>query len=287
MSRTRLPEFELLIPKNLREAVGYLEEHGGQIAVMAGGTDLLMQMKEGYRPPFVMTLGEIPDLDFISYDPAEGLRIGATATIAAILERKDVKEKCRGLRQSAAQNGTPQTKNSATVLGNLLRASPAGDCCCAILAHGGCMVLEGPSGQREVDLDTFWKNYRVTARRENEFAVEMRLFPQDGETRSAFSTLNRTSQDLAKINAAVSLKMKGEICLEPRIVKGAVAPVPLRLRRSEKYLKGSKITEDVLWRTVESASKEITPIDDIRSTAEYRRQVTIPLLRRTIQAAIE
>jgi carbon-monoxide dehydrogenase medium subunit len=287
MSRTQLPEFELLIPKSLREAVEYLEEHGGHIAVMAGGTDLLIQMKEDYRPKFVMTLGEIPDLDFVTYDPQEGLRIGAMATIAAVLERKDVKEKYRALWQSAAQNGTPQTRNSATVLGNLLRASPAGDCCCAILAHGGCVVLEGPSGRRDIDIDTFWKDYRVTARRENELAVEVRLPPQDGETRSAFSALNRTSQDLAKINAAVSLKMKGKICLEPRIAMGAVAPTPLRLIRSEKHLKGSEITEDVLRRTVESASKEITPIDDIRSTAEYRRQVTIPLLRRTIQAAIK
>jgi carbon-monoxide dehydrogenase medium subunit len=287
MSRAHLPEFELLIPKSLREAVEYLEEHGEHVAVMAGGTDLLIQMKEDYQPKFVMTLGEIPDLDFVSYDPQEGLKIGAMATIATILKSKHVKEKYRALWQSAAQNGTPQTRNIATVLGNLLRASPAGDCCCAALAHGGYIVLEGPSGRRNIDIDTFWKDYRVTARRENELAVEVRLLPQGNETRSSFSSLNRTSQDLAKINAAVSLKMKDDICLEPRIAMGAVAPIPLRLRRSEKHLKGSEVTEDVLRHTVESASKEITPIDDIRSTADYRRQVTIPLLRRTIEAAIE
>jgi carbon-monoxide dehydrogenase medium subunit len=287
MSRTHLPEFDLLIPKSLEEAVDYLQKHGRYLAVMAGGTDLLRQMKEGYRPKYVMSIGEIPDLDFVSYDPHEGLRIGATATMATILKNEDVKENYQALWQSAAQNGTPQTRNRATVLGNLLRASPAGDCCCAILAHGGCLVLEGPPGQRTVDIDAFWKEYRLTARREDELAVEVRLPANDGETRSQFSSLKRTSQDLSKVNAAVSLKMRRHLCLEPRLAMGAVAPIPLRLIRSEKHLKGAKITEDVLRRSLESATEEVTPIDDMRSTAEYRRLVTAPLLGRTIEAAIK
>jgi len=285
MSSFNLPEFELLGPRSLNEAVGFLSEYGKDIAVMAGGTDLLVQMKGGYQAGYVLALAEIPDLDYIHYDPSKGLRIGAMATVAQVVKNRDVKENYNALWQSAAQNGTPQTRNTATVVGNLLRASPSGDCCCAALAHGGKIVLEGSSGRREVDIDEFWKDYMITARQEDELAVEVRLPAPEGSV-SAFSALNRTSQDLSKISAAVSLKMAGKVCREPRIAMGAVAPVPLKMSRTEKILKGVEITEEVLTRAGEAASQEIKPIDDIRSTAEYRRTVAAVLLRRTIEAAL-
>jgi len=287
MSTLVLPDFELLLPQNIAEAVGYLSQYGKDVTVMAGGTDVLCQIKGGLRPPCILSLAEIPDLDYVIYDPSKGLRIGAMATMAQVVENSAVKASYPALWQSAAQNGTPQTRNTATVVGNILRASPAGDCSCAIMAHGATVVLAGPDGTREVDIDEFWLDYLVTARKPDELAVEVKVRPPKKTARSAFSALNRTRQDLSKISAAVLLEMDGKTCTDCRVVMGAVAPFILRLRGTEPHLKGAAVTEEVIAKVAAFASQEIRPIDDIRSTAEYRRAVCGPLLARTIRAALK
>jgi CO/xanthine dehydrogenase FAD-binding subunit len=286
MSTLVLPEFELLLPQNVAEAVGYLSQYGKDITVMAGGTDVLCQIKGGLRPPCILSLAEIPDLDYVIFDPSKGLRIGAMATMAQVKESNAVKANYPALWQSAAQNGTPQTRNTATVVGNILRASPAGDCSCAIMAHGATVVLASPSGEREVDIDEFWLDYLVTARKPDELAVEVRVPAPKKTAHSAFSALNRTGQDLSKISAAVLLEMDGKTCSDCRIAMGAVAPTILRLRQTEPHLRGAAITEDVITQVAAAASQEIRPIDDIRSTAEYRRAVCGPLLTRAIRSAL-
>jgi CO/xanthine dehydrogenase FAD-binding subunit len=286
MSTLLLPPFDLLVPQSLKEAVKLLGKHKKDVMVMAGGTDVLVQMKAGYKPPYILSLAEIPDLDYLLFDPSQGLRIGAMATMRQIIESQAVKENYAALWQTAAQNGTPQTRNVATVVGNVLRASPSGDCSCAVLAHGARVVLEGPSGRREVDIDKFWLDYMVTARKPNEIAVEVKLPPPDRQTFSAFLALNRTSQDLSKLSAAVSLKMEGSLCKECRMAMGAVAPIPLRLKLTETHLVDMEITEQVFKKVAESALSEIKPIDDVRSTAEYRRMVSGTILRRTIESAL-
>ena len=287
MSTLVLPEFELLLPQTIAEAVGYLAQYGKDVTVMAGGTDVLCQIKGGLRPPCILSLAEIPDLDYVHFDPAKGLRLGAMATMAQVVESALVKENYPALWQSAAQNGTPQTRNAATVVGNILRASPAGDCSCAVMAHGATVVLQGPGGTREVDIDEFWLDYLVTARKPDELATEVRLAAPKKGARSAFSALNRTGQDLSKISAAVVLEMNGTTCTDCRVAMGAVAPFILRLRGTEPHLKGAAVTEELIARAAAFASQEIRPIDDIRSTAEYRHAVCGPLLARTIRSALK
>ena len=286
MSTLTLPAFDLLVPQSLAEAIGYLARYGKDAAILAGGTDLLVSLKAGLRPSYVLSLAEIPGLNYILFSPSEGLRIGAMATMKQVIDSQAIKEHYSALWQSAAQNGTPQTRNTATVVGNILRASPAGDCSCAILAHGGKVLLENPSGRREVDIDDFWIEYMVTARQPDEIAVEVRL-PLVGEgARSAFMALNRTSQDLTKISAAVSLTMDGAVCREARMAMGAVGPIPLRMRQAEGRVCGIAITEGLLAKVAEAARSEVKPIDDVRSTAEYRRNVSGTLLTRVIRSAL-
>ena len=286
MSTLVLPAFDLLMPQTLKEAVGFLGQLGKDVAVLAGGTDLLVQMKAGLRPPYVLSLAEVPDLAYVAPLGSGGLKIGAMATMRHVVESQAVKERYVALWQAAAQNGTPQTRNAATVVGNILRASPAGDCSCAILAHGAKVALEGPAGRRHVDIDQFWLDYMVTARQPYEVAVEVELSAPKANTRSAFKAMNRNSQDLSKISGAVSLEMDGDTCRDCRIAMGAVAPMPIRLPQAEACLKGKKITETALEKMAETAQSEIRPIDDVRSTAEYRRAVTGVLLKRIIKAAL-
>jgi carbon-monoxide dehydrogenase medium subunit len=282
-----LPEFELVVPQSLGEAVEHLREHGGSTAILAGGTDLLVLMKSGLSQEYVLSLAEIPGLDRMRYDSSAGLRIGAMTTLAEVAGSDTVKTRYPALWRSAVKNGTVQTRNAGTVVGNILRASPAGDCCCAALAYGGRLVLEGPQGTREVDLDDFWIKYRVTARREDEIAVELKLPPQPQEARSAFRLMSRTSHDLSKINAAAWLTVRKDVCTAARLVMGAVAPTTVRLTKCEEMLEGKRITEELLRQVADAAPGGISPIDDIRSTAEYRRAVSGVLLERTIRDAMQ
>lgn len=287
MSSRILPEFDLLLPESIAEAVELLGKYGDQALVMAGGTDLLIAMKAGYSVEYVLGISEISGLKYVDYDASSGLRIGAGATLSEVLASADVKEKYPALWKSTYENGTAQTRNMATVVGNILRASPAGDCCCAVLALGGSIVLEGPNGRREVNIDDFWVDYRMTARKPDELAVELKLPVPTAGSISAFDALGRTKKDLAKINVAVSLTMDGNTCKDARFAIGAVARTHIRLKKAEKLAIGAELTDDTLNKIAEVVPSEISPIDDIRSTAEYRRSVAGPLLCRAIRQALK
>ena len=284
MSSRILPEFELLMPQSVPEAVEILSKYKDQAAVMAGGTDLLVLMKAGLKVPYVVGLSEVGGLDYLIYDPADGLRIGAMATLAQIVDSDVVKKNYPALWQSACVNGTPQTRNKATVVGNILRASPAGDCCVAVLALGGTVILQGAAGKREVGIDNFWTGYRQTARQAFEFAVEFKIPAKVGK--SAFKRMTRADQDLSKMNAAASLDMAGNVCQGARLAMGCVAPTLVRMKKAEEIIKGKEINDAVLKDVVEAVKAEVTPIDDVRSSAWYRKEVSGVLLKRTIEKAL-
>ncbi|NOY12587.1 MAG: xanthine dehydrogenase family protein subunit M [Deltaproteobacteria bacterium] len=286
MSSRILPQFALLTPQSISEAVDMLAQYQGQVSVLAGGTDLLVwNYIRKVKPTYVLRLSALDDLDYMNYIPGEGLRIGARAKVAQLLEQPEVAGKFPALYESALTFATPQIRNMATVMGNVLRASPAGDCSCAILALGGQVVLQGPDGQRLVDIDDFWISYGVTARKNDELAVELRIPEPTSITRSAFYRLTRVHEDLAKLNVAVRFEMCQNGCRSARISMGCVGPTPLRLKQTEKLLEGVPVTDELLQQVAAAARKEIAPIADQRSTEEYRRQVSGVILTRVIERA--
>jgi len=287
MSSRVLTEFDLLFPHSLSEAWKILNQHGDRVTTIAGGTDTLVAMKAGYNTPYAMSLSRLPDLDYLTFDPEEGLRVGARATIAQLLDSSVVKECYPALWQAAKVFATPQLKNVATVLGNMLRASPAGDCSCAIYALGGKVLLKSESGQRRVNVDDFWTGYSQTARQPNELAVELQLSPPATNRLSAFKRLTRVNEDLAKLNIAVSLTMDGDTCTDLRLVMGCVGPTLLRLHKTEDQLRGKVLDKHALQAAIATVAEEITPIDDKRSTGAYRRKVAGVYLKRTIEQALE
>jgi len=281
-----LPEFELLLPESVAEAVKMLKKHKSDATIMAGGTDVIVSGTQGFITPYVISLSKIKGIDTVKFSKTGGLRIGAMATLQKVADDKDVQKMYPALFKSAAINGTPQIRNMGTVVGNVLRASPSGDCACALLAIGAKIVFEGPRGKREVSIDDFFIDYKKTARKVDELAVEIKVpAPKKGEV-SAFNRITRTTLDLSKINAAVSLVVEKGVCKSARIAMGAVAPKTIRLTDTEELLKGQKITGSILEEIVASVVGEISPIDDVRSTADYRNQVSPVLLRRTIEEAI-
>jgi carbon-monoxide dehydrogenase medium subunit len=148
---------------------------------------------------------------------------------------------------------------------------------------GGCVVLQGAAGKREVDIDNFWVAYRTTARQAFEFAVEYKIAANVGK--SAFIRMTRADQDLSKLNAAVCLNMAGNVCQGARLAIGCVAPTTVRMKKAEEILKGKEISDSVLNDVVAAVKADVTPIDDVRSTAWYRKEVSGVLIKRTIQKA--
>lgn len=281
-----LPEFELLLPQSIAEAVKLLAKYKDKAAVMSGGTDVVISMTKGFGAPYVISLADIPGLDQITFTKGKGLTLGAMATLQAVADTPEVKKYYPALWKSAAINGTPQTRNMGTVVGNIMRASPSGDCVCAMLGTGGSVVLQSVKGKREVSIDDFYLKYRVTACRPDELAVAVKLPALAPSTKTAFARMTRTTLDLSKVNAAVRLDMSGKVCKQARLAIGAVAPVTLRLKKCEALLKGEQITTDLLELLQEKVPIEISPINDVRSTAEYRRDVSGVLVKRVILEAL-
>ena len=285
MNTRLMPEFDLLLPDTVEEVVSLLDKYQDKATLLSGGTDVFIAMKLGFKTDYLISLANIPDLDYLDYDPVEGLRIGAKTSITQILSSSDVKTHYPALWDSAYIFATPQLRNTATVIGNLLRASPAGDCSCAVYALGGSIVFQGTEGQREVSVDELWIANAITARKTDELAIELKIPAPGKGARSSFRRLTRTYEDLAKINAAVYLELDGKQCKQARLSIGCVAATPLRLEETEALLKDAEITDDLLETVAANVVNEISPIDDIRSTAKYRKQVAGVLIKRVITQA--
>ena len=285
MSSRILTNFDLLLPASLEEALDILAHEQANITVVSGGTDVLVMMKAGFKTDKVMSLALLPDLNYLEYDSNTGLRIGARTTIAQIVDSEEVQQHYPALWQAAKIFATPQLRNTATVVGNLLRGSPAGDCSAAVSALGGTLVMASAQGKRELDIDDLWVSYGTTARADNELALELQIpAPAAGKV-SAFKRLTRVNEDLAKLNVAVSLQMDGATCTAARFAMGCVAPTMIRLPSAEAILNGAEINEESLAKAAEAVQQDISPIDDQRSTAEYRRSVAGVYLKRAVQQA--
>ena len=286
MSSRGLPEFELLTPQSITEAVDMLAQHQSQVSVLNGGTALWNHARKlNHLTPYVLSLSALKELDYIDYTPGHGLRIGAKATIAKLITNPAVVAHYPALLASGFWFGNTQIRNMATVMGNILRASPSADCSCAILALGGQVVLQSQAGQRVVDIDDFWLSYDITARRADELALEIRIPEPKATTRATFQRLTRVRQDLAKLNLAVRLEMDNGVCQQARIAIGCVGPTTMRLKETEKILQGQRLSDGLMEKVAASAQGEIFPIDDQRSTADYRHQVTGVLVKRLIASA--
>ncbi len=287
MTSRLLAPFDLLTPQSVSEGVQMLAQYQSQVAILNGGTALWNHHRKlKHQPPYILTLSALKELDYIDYIPGEGLRIGAKAKICDLIENPVVAARFPALYEAAYWFGNPQIRFMATAMGNILRASPSADCSCAILALGGQVVLQSQSGQRIVDIDDFWLSYDVTARRCDELATEIRI-PETGSTTcSSFQRLTRVRQDLAKINVAVRLEMSQGVCRQARIAMGCVGPTTKRLTGVEQLLVGNPVTDELLQQLATAVKSEITPIDDQRSTAAYRTQVSGVILRRVIERAL-
>ena len=279
-------EFEYLEPKTIEEAILQLNTYGDKAKVIAGGTDLIVQMKmDMVHPEYLINIARVPALRYLIHD--KGLRIGALTPFQELQKWILIREKYTALFEAARSVSRTQIKNMGTVGGNLCNASPAADSAPPLLVLGGKVKLVGGGPERVVPLENFYVGPGKTVLSPKELLVEVQLPESKDGTGSAFLKVVRVAADPAKLNVAVAIERENNVCRNCRIALGSVAPKPFRTIEAEDILKGKRLTMDLIEKTSKRASEEIQPITDIRSTVEYRREVTKVIVRDAIKLAWE
>ncbi len=281
--------FEYFEPESLPEAVALLERFNGQASILAGGTDLLVEIKERIRlPDQVINIKKIPGLNHLTYDPENGLKIGSLATVREVETSSIVKEKYAGLYQAARELGSIQVRNRATVAGNICRASPSADTLPPLIADNATIHTFGPAGERTMPLENFFTGPGKTVLTEGEILSEISVPSPPPKTGKIYLKLGRrAAMELATVGVAISLTLDGNHCREVRIVLAAVAPTPIRATDAEDLLQGSELIEEILEKAALAARDQCRPISDVRGSAGYRREMVRVLTLRGLRLAIE
>jgi CO/xanthine dehydrogenase FAD-binding subunit len=272
-----------LRPRSLDEAVRLLGEDPGLVPV-AGCTDLMVQGPEAlHRIDRVIDLLGLAELRGVRETPA-GLEVGATTTFSEIRRSAVVRERFPALAEAAAVVGGWQIQNRATLGGNLANASPAGDSLPVLLALEAVVVVAGPRGPREIPSADFHTGYRETALEPGEIVVRVRLpWPAEKTVQVFRKVGTREAQAISKVVVALVARLEAGRIADLRLAAGSVAATPVRLRAAEEAVRGLAVSPETADLAGRTAAGEVSPIDDVRSTAEYRRFALERVVRRMIR----
>jgi CO/xanthine dehydrogenase FAD-binding subunit len=281
-----LGEFDLEIPDGLDEALALLAG-GGAPVPLAGGTNLLVDMRAGAsRPERVLSLARLSALRWID-ETAERIAMGGGTTVSDILRNARIAGHGASLVEAAGMFAGQMVRNTATVAGNIAYGSPAADLAPPLMALDAEITLKSQSRMRTVPLADFFTGYRQTVRAPDELIVEIAWPKREKGSADLFYKLARRKGDAITVTSvAVALKLAGGRLADVRIALGAVAPAVMRAREAEAVLEGAAPSDALFERAGDAAADECSPIDDIRASADYRRHTVRALVRRlTAEAA--
>jgi carbon-monoxide dehydrogenase medium subunit len=280
--------FELVLPGSLDDCVKALARHGSEAKLLAGGTDLLPQMKNALlKPAVVVDLSGVSRLRAIEPANGQGLRIGAAVTARTLELDRAVRARFLSLAESGALVGSVQVRNLATLGGNLCNAAPSADMAPPLLALDAEAVITGPKGERRLPIAAFFTGVRRTVLAPDELLVELALpAPAAHSGGNYLRHTPRRELDIAVVGVASQLTLANGVCTKARIALAAVAPVPLRATAAEQALEGQAVTPDRIARAADLAVEAARPISDQRGSAEFRRHLVRVLTRRTLTTAL-
>ena len=282
--------FDYAAPSTVDEAVRLLAEADGAARPLAGGTDILPQVREGRRAcRLLVDLKRIPELQRIDFHPERGLRIGAAASCWAVAHHPAVIRHYPAVRTACALIGSVLIQNRATLGGNLGNAAPSADGVPPLIVHGAVAVVAGPRGTRRIPVEEVCTGPGQTCLAPGEFVVEFQLPPPAPHTRSCYLRfIPRNEMDIAVagVGVAVTTDPQGRVCRQARVALAAVAPTPLRVPEAEAYLEGKPLERAHLERAGELAAAAARPISDVRGSADYRRHLVGVLTRRALEACL-
>jgi len=283
-----IPEFEYLAPQSVQEACALLAQYGDSAKVLAGGSDVLVKMKDGLiKPGYLVSLKNLDSLKAIRYEKGTGVIIGARATHNEVMSNSLLQEKYRSVCEAAHTMAADQIRNIGTIGGNLVNAVPSADLPPILIALDARLRIVGTAGERTIPLEEFFLGPGRTVLGNGEILTEI-IIPDQPTTGSNYLKFGlRRAGALAVAGVASSVTLSDGACQDVRIVLGAVAPTPMRARQAEGVLRGKRVSRELINEAGRVAAAESKPISDIRGTIEYRRNLVDVLTRRSLKAAIE
>lgn len=258
------------------QAIRLLGEKGESARIVAGGTDLILELERGVRRGIhtLIDLTRVPGLDQITLDEDDVIHLGPLVTHNDCAASKLIRERAFPLARASWEVGAPQIRNRSTVAGNLITASPANDTITPLMALGGWVVLASVRGERKVMLQDFYTGVRKTLMQPDELLVDIAFPALKKSQKGTFIKLAlRRAQAISVINVAVVLDLKAASVQSASITLGAVSPTIIHAEEAEKYLAGKELTEEVIAEAARLAMEDSSPIDDIRGSAAYRREM--------------
>lgn len=286
-----LKDFSYAAPATLRDATKLLAEANGRARLLAGGTDILVQLREGLRDAdLVVDVKKIPELMELSYSAAKGLRLGASVPCYRIYDDAGISNAYPALTDAAHIVGGWQIQSRASVGGNLCNSSPAADTIPALIAHGVTAIVAGTSGQREIKVEDFCTGPGKNQLQPGELLVTLVFPPPTAKSSSAYERfIPRNEMDIAVVGTGASVVLNPDhtAFVSARVALGAVAPTPLLVEAATTALAGKPVSDDTIQQAAEAAQAAARPIDDMRGTAPYRRHLVGVLTRRALRGAIQ
>jgi len=286
-----LQEFQYSAPDSLDAAARLLAEYGKRAVVLAGGTDILVQLREGLREAeLVVDVKKIDELTAIAWEANHGLRLGASVSCWRIYGDERINSAYPALTDATRIIGGWQIQSRASVGGNLCNSSPAADSIPTLIVHNAVCHIVGPEGRRAVPAEDFCRGPGKNQLTAGELLVALTLPPASPQSGSAYQRfIPRNEMDIAVAGAAswVQLDPTGQKIQQARIALAAVAPVPKLAEEAGQWLAGKSADEATFAEAGEIAKRVASPIDDMRGTAEYRRHLVGVLTKRTLARAVE
>jgi aerobic carbon-monoxide dehydrogenase medium subunit len=281
-------KFDYLEPATLAEALSLLEQHGDSARVIAGGTSLIIWMRQLLlMPKVVIGLGRIPDLDTITFNVQEGLRIGAGARHRDIELSAAVKQHYPLLHETFRKVAQPRIRNMGTIGGNLAGGDPLTDPGASLIALDAELTLTSSNGTRTMLVEDFFVDYYQTALEPGELLTGIRVPPPQRPGWSHIKFTPRSVEDFATVGVAITLRVQERTCEDARLALNSVASTIVRAKRAEEVLRGRRLTDEVLREAGEVAASEVDPVDDNRGSADYKRDLVKVLVRRAAEEALK
>jgi carbon-monoxide dehydrogenase medium subunit len=282
--------FELLQPHTLQEALEMKKNYGERAKVLAGGTDLLVLLKDGkLKVKTVMSLGAVNELNFIRSEVG-GVTLGALASHRDVALSPVVQQRYPDLAEACSQVGAVQIQNLGTIGGNICNASPAADAAPPLLSMDAVLTLASTRGERRVPINQFFLGPRQTVLKPDEILKDIFLPRATGRRGATYLKLGRReAMEIAIVGIGVAVHLNGsdQLISECRIAMGSVAPTPVRARSAEELINNKEITSELIDEVAAVAAEAARPISDVRASAEYRLDMIRVLCRRAFQAALE
>lgn len=285
-----LAHFEVHQPTSLAQALDLLSAHRADVRVLSGGTDLVPKLKAGVLTiGHLVSLRRVAELDHVSFSPQGGLVIGGTARLSDVAEAPGVAENYPGLAHACSVMATTQIRHMGTVAGNIANAAPSGDTAAPLLVHDAVVNLVGPAGRRSISLADFFVGPGATVMDSLEIIETITAPPPAKPCGSQYLRLSARSQvDIAAVGVAglIGLDGSGRVS-RCRLAMAAVAPTPRRCPEAEAILAGQRPEPDLIAAAAQAMTAASCPIDDVRSSAAYRRQMVGVLTQRVLEHSLK